>query len=182
MYDVASITYPWLGGEGFMCGRAAIKLRLGKTSKSRNTSAHAIAQKIHSIAPMNSKNTPRWVAIIGDVNQADNHLRLVLGSTIDKLVYIEHGPSSMCDPSGILPIWDHVCLRTKLPANPEKIQIFHSVIVEGGATPGQIEEFNLKLEKIGYNGERYIQDNKRARSLLRKQAREWRLTAPVGIA
>lgn len=182
MYDVASISYPWFGGEGFMSGRAAIKLRLGATKKSRRVDAHAIAQKINSIAPMSRDTAPRWVAIMGDVKQANNHLRLVLGSTINKLIYIEHGASSMCDESGVLPIWDHVCLRTKLPTEPEKIQIFHSVIVEGDATPGQVADFNFKLMKIGYNGDRFLQDNKRNRDILRKQSRDWRLTAPVGIA
>ena len=132
MYDVKSIDYPWFNGIGFLQGRPSIRINIGKSEKSRRLTAHQIAAKISSIAPMRKEQSPRWVAIIGETSQADNTLKLVLGSTIGKLTYIEsHGARSMCDSTGRLPIWDHVCLRTKVPADPEKIQIFHSVIVEG---------------------------------------------------
>lgn len=181
MYDVQAITYPWFGGDGFLYGKPVIRLNLRKTKQSRKLNAHAIAQRIHSASNMDTAGAARWVAITGDTEQADNTLKLVLGSTIGKLTYIEsHGAKSMCDSTGHLPIWDHVCLRVKMPDDPTKIQFFHSVVVCGKPSIEDVSRFNLILDKMMYNGERYVQHNAHGRVIAKNFADTYRLTQPIG--
>lgn len=183
MYDVKSIDAGWLGGEGFIAGKPVIRVNLGHSPKSRRMSAHQIAQLISSSSPMDKSQSAQWVAITGETRQANNFLLCVLRHTIDKKVYIEtQGVSSMTDPDGTLPIWHHVCLRTELPADPEKIPMFHSVIVEGAPSVEDIEDFERRLNRIAYNGDRYIINSPRGRVIVKRFARHWRLTEPARIA
>lgn len=180
MYDVRVINPAWFGGQGFIAGKPVVRLLLGQSAKSRKMSDYQIAQHIASIAPMEKDQGSRWVAITGDTHQADNRLLLMLRHRINKLAYIEsNGVWSMNDESGRLPIWDHVCLRTTLPADPTKIPMFHSVIIDGQPTILQIEEFEESLRKIAYNGDRYMPNSKRARSIVKRFARNWRITESI---
>jgi len=180
MYDVKAINPAWFGGEGFIAGKPVIRIHLGTDGPCRKYTAHQIAQQVGSIAPMRKSQSSQWVAITGQTAQADNMLLLVLRHTINKLAYIEtQGVSSMNDADGTLPIWDHVCLRTELPADPTKIPMFHSVIVEGNPDEDQIADFELQLEKIAYNGDRYLPNRLKSRVLAKRFARNWRVTESV---
>lgn len=182
MYHVKSLQYPWFGGEGFIQGRSVVRIHIGQSSNSKRLSAHQLGQRIVSMIP-GMDRTALWVAITGETEQADNMLKLVLGSAIGKLTYIEsHGAKSMCDSTGHLPIWDHVCLRTTVPANPAGIQIFHSVIVEGTPSIEEIKEFEFNLGKISYNGPRYIKNTPHGRRIVKNFAQTYTLTQPIGIA
>lgn len=179
MYEVETIDYPWLHGVGFIVGQPVIRIQLRNGGK-RKYDGHAIAERVRSASPMDRAYAQRWVAITGDTEQADNHLLLLLRHTANKLVYIEsHGARSMCDATGRFPMWDHVCLRTALPADPTQIELFHSVIVDGKPTTAQLDEFEHQLGKIAYNGERYLTNTPYARALIKTHARTWRLTESI---
>lgn len=208
-YAVNKIAFPWYGSDGFLSGRACVLVQLCNPqlcleNKARYYKADQIAERILQFGrpdqfdPIDESDKsvripkqrgaskfedslPKWVAIIGETQQADNDLLLTIRHVCGKSIYIEIDEArDMCDAHGILPIWEHVCFRPILPTDPTKIQIFHSVVVRGNPTPNEIREFNKQLDMQEFRGDRFLPLTDHNKKLVSTYPRNWRLSNAVG--
>jgi len=184
IYHIESATYPWLGGIGFLAGvpAARLVLRARPSGRTRPRDLDGVAAAVRRA----TKNQPvQWLALGGDESAPDNDL-LLRFRLLGMAVHIEtRGARSMCDHTGRLPIWEHVCLRPVLPIAKVYAELFHSVAISGAATYGEARDFSAYLDKFySYNGRRYIVvdgpgEAAAGANLAVKLGRPWSLTTPL---
>lgn len=185
-YGVKAISWPYLGGDGFLAGYPVVALTMAlKPRAGQAYTADQIVRMLEAELPGTSR--PRWLAILGGDGVADNDLLTCLRSRLQVLVYFEtSGLRSMHDSAaagGRIALYDHVCVRFKVPGPPLiRAQFFHSVVADPGDDEASgLRELSIYLDSLAYNGPRYLSSpgpasQKRIAALQRST---WRLTRPV---
>ncbi len=177
-YNVCRIVSPWMSGVGAVSGLPMTLVRLGPGGRSLDP--HRMAEEIEAVRRRAKSyiSLPRYVALMGDHGYIDNDLLILLKSRLRVLGYTEtDGRKPMCDETGRLPMWDHVAVRPKLPCAELRCELFHSVTTRGPFEIGDLAAFSAYLDKLGYNGPRYVEgrsDDKR--EAVAAMGWNWRLT------
>ncbi len=182
-YGVERVQWPYLSGEGFLAGLPVACITLNRSAKGEQLSGDALVQAVKDALPPIEMQRPRWLAILGGDGVADNDLLVRLRTRLQMLTYFEtSGLAPMCDSrekGGRLAMYDHVCVRARLPLARVRCELFHSVVACGGDNK-QLKEFSVQLDKLAFNGPRFVQHRAGARGLLDEVCHSsWRFTQAV---
>lgn len=176
-YPVSRYRVPWISGDGFLAGLPVFLIEMD--SASPKVPLDDLVSVVAKDRRKRGDRAPRWVAIIGDTQHADNELLVSLRALTRSLVCIETaGESSMCDYTGRLPLWDHVIVRAK-PSLPKlSVEVFHSVVIAVKEDDQDLTPISAHLDKLAYNGPRFISGPASKKAVV-KFGRDWRMTMPV---
>lgn len=160
-YYVRRIVSPWMGGVGDLSGVPLVLVELAKPNGElvplgQEMTPQDIARAV--TLQLTVEQAPAWCLVRGDDAAVDNdlltHLRVV--SSLRVAVEV-----SGLVPLGVVqgdrtPMFDHVCLRMRLPMKVIAAQIFHSIVVSR-ATPMRLEAVDADLVKRGFEGRKWIE-------------------------
>jgi hypothetical protein len=177
-YHVRRMVCPWMAGTGFIAGLPVFMMDIGQGGD--KVSSDDIVSWICKYRAKHHKFSPRWLAVIGDDDARDNELLLFARVRGQLLTYVEtDGTRSICDHDDRLPMWEHVAIRATLPLPEIKTEIFHSVSVRAGFTLEDLVKFSDQLDRLAYNGVRYIEGGAENVSIVARMGKNWRLTRPL---
>ena len=185
------VTYPlqclipcWLGGEGFIAGYPVTAVVL-REKGSVPLSLHDLFERIRRARPSGDA-APKIVAFLGDEKFFDDQLLMLVRMRLMAPCYAEYsGERPMTDRFGIMPRWDHACLRLKTT----KMMIsggllFHSVIIPTPDHSSDLISISRQIDKAGFNVSRYASASGRsddfdARVLRGAASTGFRMTRPL---
>ena len=185
------VTYPlqclipcWLGGEGFISGYPVTAVVL-REKASVPLTLHDLFERIKRARPSGDA-APKIIAFLGDEKFFDDQLLMLVRMRLLAPCYAEYsGERPMTDRFGIMPRWDHACLRLKTT----KMLIsggllFHSVIVPTPDHSSDLISLSRQIDKAGFNVSRYASASGRsddfdARVVRGAASTGFRMTSPL---